>query len=181
MKKVMYAVCFLTLSICVMYSCKSYGITYENGKVWEERRIEKPRKYLGNIQRGKVEVDKSGGSSSIEREIDHILPLVFGEEGFLFHEPCDKNNYVVDVYATERDINDGWNVKKSISMEVSLRPLKLQDDGDVSTPHVAARTVVMADTGLSISGNIEKYLRATIKKAARSIRTEIKTQAKIKI
>jgi hypothetical protein len=160
-------------------ACRTYGITYENGKAWPGRFAKKDAAIQGTLRLGTIDVDKPGGSYSVEREINAILPLLFWEMGYVFEPATGNADYIVDVYARERDVQLGWNTKKSISLEVVLWPVQsvsyagTGDMGDggagsIKTPYAAGRTVIMGTAGLSVSGNMEKLLRKTAKKAVKA-------------
>ncbi|MDR1468858.1 MAG: hypothetical protein LBT00_06155 [Spirochaetaceae bacterium] len=152
-------------------SCGTYGITYGNGKSWPGALPKQDEAIRGTLQLGTIDVDKPGGSYSIEREINAILPLLFWEMGYVFEPATGGADYIVDVYARERDIQHGWNTKKSISLEVVLWPVqsvRYAGDESVRTPYAAGRTVVAGTAGLSVSGNMENLLRKTAKKAVKA-------------
>lgn len=154
----------------VFSSCSTYGITYENGKSWPHKPVNADR-LRGTLQMGRVEVDKPAGSYSVEREISAILPLVFWELGYVFEPPSGGADYVVDVYARERDVTHGWKTKKSISLEVVLWPVQQVNYAvaeGVKTPYAAGRSVLVGTAGLLVSGNTEKLLKKTAKKAVQA-------------
>jgi hypothetical protein len=159
------------LGCAVLASCATYGITYENGKAWPGKFTGAGVEMRGTLRLGTVEVDKPGGSYSIEREINAILPLVFWEMGYFFEPATGNADYIVDVYARERDVPYGWKTKKSISLEVVLWPVQsvvYAGGQDVKTPFAAGRTVIAGTAGLSASGNTESLLRKTVRKAVKA-------------
>ncbi|MDR1232571.1 MAG: hypothetical protein LBK61_14365 [Spirochaetaceae bacterium] len=166
-------------------ACRTYGITYENGKAWPAGFAKRNADVRGTLRIGTIDVDKPGGSYSIEREINAILPLLFWEMGYVFEPATGNADYVVDVYARERDVQHGWKTKKSISLEVVLWPVQhvsyagavTGNDAGVQTPYAAGRTVIMGTAGLSISGNMESLLRKTAKKAVKAARRVRKSEA----
>jgi hypothetical protein len=171
-------------------ACRTYGITYENGKAWPGSFAKKGAAIQGTLRLGTIDVDKPGGSYSVEREINAILPLLFWEMGYVFEPATGNADYIVDVYAREREVQHGWNTKKSISLEVVLWPVQSvsyagtgdMDDGaggvgSIKTPYAAGRTVLMGTAGLSVSGNIEKLLKKTAKKAVKAASRVRKNEA----
>jgi hypothetical protein len=181
-KTVLSALLMLLLMVILpLSSCRTYGITYENGKSWPGSFSKKDAAIQGTVRLGTIDVDKPGGSYSIEREINAILPLLFWEMGYVFEPATGNADYIVDVYARERDVQHGWNTKKSISLEVVLWPVQnvtyagTGDMGDgtggvgsIKTPYAAGRSVIMGTAGLSVSGNMESLLRKTAKKAVKA-------------
>jgi hypothetical protein len=165
---------FVFISLCgALTACSTYGITYENGRAWPGSREKNGAEIQGTLRVGTIEVDKPGGSHSIEREINAILPLLFWEMGYVFEPPAGKADYVVDVFARVRDVAYGWKTKKSISLEVILWPLQsvsYAGSEDRKTPYAAGRSVIVGTAGLSVSGNMEKLLRKTAKKAVEAAR-----------
>jgi hypothetical protein len=184
-KKTVFMLAAALTVIIVLAACRTYGITYENGKAWPGIFTKKGAAIRGTLRIGTIDVDKPGGSYSIEREINAILPLLFWEMGYVFEPATGNADYVVDVYARERDVQHGWKTKKSISLEVILWPIQrvsyagavTGSDAGVQTPYAAGRTVLMGTAGLSISGNMESLLRKTAKKAVKAARRVRKSEA----
>ena len=144
----------------VLASCGTYE------KSWPRTLSKQNAEIQGTLQLGTIDVDKPGGSYSIEREITAILPLLFWEMGYVFEPATGGADYIVDVYARERDIQHGWKTKKSISLEVVLWPVqsvRYAGDESVRTPYAAGRTVIAGTAGLSVSGHLENLLRKTAK------------------
>jgi hypothetical protein len=178
MKRIVLRIVFGFVVLCAaavmtagLVSCGTYGITYGNGKSWPGALPKQDEEIRGTLQLGTIDVDKPGGSYSIEREINAILPLLFWEMGYVFEPATGGADYIVDVYARERDIQYGWKTKKSISLEVVLWPVqtvRYAGDGGVRTPYAAGRTVVTGTAGLSVSGNMENLLRKTAEKAVKA-------------
>ncbi|MDR0639307.1 MAG: hypothetical protein LBG27_10495 [Spirochaetaceae bacterium] len=158
----------LVLGMVMAGTLASCG-TYE--KSWPGTFPKQNTEIQGTLQLGTIDVDKPGGSYSIEREINAILPLLFWEMGYVFEPATGGADYIVDVYARERDIQHGWKTKKSISLEVVLWPVqtvRYAGDESVRTPYAAGRTVIAGTAGLSVSGNMENLLRKTAKKAVKA-------------
>jgi hypothetical protein len=172
MKRIMFVALVLGMVMTgALASCGTYGITYGNGKSWPGALPKENEEIQGTLQLGTIEVDKPGGSYSIEREINAILPLLFWEMGYVFEPATGGADYIVDVYARERDIQHGWKTTKSISLEVVLWPVqsvRYAGEERVRTPYAAGRTVVAGTAGLSVSGNMENLLRKTAKKAVKA-------------
>jgi hypothetical protein len=186
MKRYRPAQKFIRIIACALfawagfYSCGTYGLTYENGKSWPHKPVNAER-LRGTLQMGRVEVDKPAGSYSVEREISSILPLVFWELGYVFEPPSGKADYIVDVYARERDVTHGWKTKKSISLEVVLWPVQQVNYAlpeGIQTPYAAGRSVLVGTAGLLVSGNTEKLLKKTAKKAVGAAARVRKYEAK---
>jgi hypothetical protein len=182
-KKIILVLAAAAVVMFLLPTCRTYGITYENGKAWPGSFAKKDVVVQGTLRLGTIDVDKPGGSYSVEREISAILPLLFWEMGYVFEPTAGSADYTVDVYARERDVQHGWNTKKSISLEVILWPVqrvryagtesidRTDNDGAtarIKTPYAAGRTVIMGTAGLSVSGNIESLLRKTAKKAVKA-------------
>jgi hypothetical protein len=185
MKKALFALLAALTVIVSLSACQTYGITYGNGKAWPGSFTKKDAIIRGTLRTGTIDVDKPGGSYSIEREINAILPLLFWEMGYVFEPATGSTDYIVDVYARERDVQHGWKTKKSISLEVVLWPVQqvsyagavTGSDAGVQTPYAAGRTVIMGTAGLSVSGNMEKLLRKTAKKAVKAASLVRKSEA----
>jgi hypothetical protein len=181
MKRIFSVLLMAAVMTLSLVSCGSYGVTYENGKAWPGIFTKTGGKIEGTLQLGTIEVDKPGGSYSVEREINAILPLVFWEMGYYFEPAAGDTNYVVDVYARERDVQYGWKTKKSISLEVMLwqvQSVRYAGSENTKTPFAAGRTVIAGTAGLSVSGNMEKLLRKTTAKAVKAARIARKKEAR---
>jgi hypothetical protein len=147
-------------------SCSTIGISSKATKGWVSgNEFESVKK----LSIGTINVDKAGGGWSIEREISEVLPLIFLEQGYVFLKPEEEVDYIVDVYAAERDYYVGWNTEKSITTEVSFRLPEEKTPIKVETPFAAGRTVAQGTLGLSSSKNVESLLRSSAKKLIKYI------------
>jgi hypothetical protein len=108
----------LFFSLCLA-ACSTTGIKTKKISGWNGgRKLKEAR----TLCLGSIVCDKPGGASSTEREIAALLPLLFLEKKLVF--PADQNSaeFVVDVFAMERDYLEHWETKKSIALEVLLYP-----------------------------------------------------------
>jgi hypothetical protein len=149
-------------------SCATNGLHEKSSSSW---RIQPKKKNTKTLRIGVISADKSGGSLSLESEIGRILPLLFLEKRCVFIEDGENADFIVDVYATERDYFAGWKTKKSIALEVSLRANRSDiSENRVITPLASGRTIAQGTQGLSSSKNLAAILRASIKKAVRAVK-----------
>jgi hypothetical protein len=181
-KKLIYISVLCTLLI----SCATTGITSKAIGAWV---YDEPP--VCTLKLGRIHVDKSA-SYSVEREIAVLLPLLFLEERIVFQADGNQADYVVDVHASERDCASGWNVRKSLSLEIYLRrnneareaenaveqpdkapgknlvitPSKKTAALEVVTPDAAARIRASGKLGFSSSKNLEYLLGVCVKNAA---------------
>ncbi|MDR2865525.1 MAG: hypothetical protein LBV68_07955 [Spirochaetaceae bacterium] len=177
------------LSALLCPACSTSGISSKQTKTWISGDNFSAAKKLAL---GKIDIDKIGGGWSVEREIAGILPLIFLEHDYVFLQEGEHADYLVDVYAVERDYYDGWKSKKSIAIEVvfGLLPGATEEtavsssaqeltgnDPDVKnateirlkTPFAAGRTIAEGSLGLSSSKNLEALLRLSVEKLVKSI------------
>ncbi|MDR0550755.1 MAG: hypothetical protein LBG72_01920 [Spirochaetaceae bacterium] len=110
-KKLIYVSFLFTLFV----SCATEGISSKTKGAWAYNKTPECTAQLGSIQ-----VDKTA-SYSVEHEIAVLLPLLFLEHNIVFPADGRQADYIVDVHASERDCTFGWNVRKSLSLEVYLR------------------------------------------------------------
>lgn len=160
-KRVFVARIFMTkvFPIFFLFSCSTSGVYDKSSLSWTISNKEAKTLKMGNIV-----ADKNGGSVSIEAEIIRLLPLLFLEKGYLFFEDDINADFIVDVYSTERDYFVGWNNKKSIALEVLLRPNHTKNKLHIKTPLAAGRITARGTEGLSSSKNLMGILRAAVNK-----------------
>jgi hypothetical protein len=180
MSNVVFVIKFLpVLFLFVIFnSCATSGVYEKLTSSWT---INMEDADITTLKIGRVIADKTGGSASIEAEIIQLLPLLFLENGYMFFEDAKNADFIVDVRATERDYFVGWNNKKSIALEVSLRPNRDRSEAAVETPLAAGRVIARGTEGLSSSKNLTGLLRAAINetvKAAKKIDADIYISAK---
>jgi hypothetical protein len=110
-------VVFIMLISAAFYSCATVGIESKRSSAWNGAKVIKnPR----TVRLGVIISDRAG--SSLQQEIAGLLPLLFLEKHFVFPKNVDDAEFVVDVFAAEHDYKDGFEIKKSITMEVLLWP-----------------------------------------------------------
>jgi hypothetical protein len=107
----------LVTVIGAVCSCATVGIDSKRSSAWNGSRVIKnPR----TVRLGVIVSDKAG--SALQQEIASLLPLVFLEKRFVFPRDTREAEFVVDVFAAEHDYKEGFELKKSITMEVLLWP-----------------------------------------------------------
>ncbi|GHV22071.1 hypothetical protein FACS189494_08370 [Spirochaetia bacterium] len=152
--------CFL-VSLSVFVSCGTLTMHYKTIETWS---MNGDAENYKTIKLGIIAADKPGGSFSIENEIAKILPLVFLENGYVLVNNDSDSDYVVDVYAIERDYFEGWESKKSVSMEVLVWQRNISGSMNVGTnkaeiPVAAGKVIAQGSQGLSVSNNLNNILR----------------------
>jgi hypothetical protein len=175
-------ICALIGVLVLSASCyTTEGIHSKRTKAWGGGVIYNQTKTLAI---GEIRVDKSGDGWLVEKEIAALLPLLCFEDGFLIVENKQFADCIVDVYATERDYAQGWNKKKSMTMEVSFRKVVNQDgyedEGEEESTSVnsngelcfaAGRTVAQGSLGFSSSKNLESLLSVSLKELIASTKS----------
>jgi hypothetical protein len=151
-------------------SCATTGISSKTSASWAcGTRVN------GTLKLGRIQVDK-GAAYAVEREIAVLLPLLCMENSYVFPEDSGEAEYVVDIHASERTYESGWQTKKSLSMEVYISKNKNSDTAAgiggaagggaaLVTPDVAARVLADGRLGFSSSKNLEHLLRMCVQQA----------------
>ncbi|GHV83931.1 hypothetical protein AGMMS50212_12710 [Spirochaetia bacterium] len=167
-------------SVLLLSSCGTSGIYYRTGHSWS--RNDSANEYR-SVRLGTISTDKSGGNISIENEVLKMLPLLFLEKGFVFNDDQDNANYIIDVHIIEHDYFVEWKPKKSVSIEVDICGNSKRIDGSSTgsdsqikliTPLAAGKITVKTTQGLASSHNLEKLLRASVRKAIKALKKSIK-------
>jgi len=156
-------------------SCVTSGVYEKSSNSWS---INQKQTVKRTLKMGDIIADKSGASRSIEAEIAQILPLVFLEKGYIFIADDENADFIVDVYATERDYFVRWNNKKSMALEVRLRANtrgtrnaeKNAGELHLETPLAVGRTIAQGTQGLSSSKNLIHLLRLSADKMVKAAR-----------
>jgi hypothetical protein len=147
----------------------------------------------GTVSLGAVSVDTVSVWNSLEREIAGILPLLLLEKGYRVPDGnalpadaaahgsggeiagqdilLDKNSsadFTADVSLIEREYMEGWQTKRSISVE-----LRIWDAGKTAPPPAlplaAGRAMLAGSTSLASSQTANKLLRLALSQALSSL------------
>jgi hypothetical protein len=125
------------------------------------------RETKGSIRVVSVSVDRSGEWSSLEKEINDLLPLFFSEESWLVVSSFDTPEYLATVKAREREYLDGWRTRRSLSVEVRI--WAVCDEIDGTLPLSAGRSFVEGTRSFASSAALSDMLRRAVKNAVNGL------------
>ena len=158
---------YIPVFLIIFFSCSTSPFNFTYSRAWTAPEgNEFPSMYLGDVL-----VDKAGGWSSIEREIQDITPLLFSDHGYLFIYDKSRADYIVDIQATEREFMTGWRTKRSVAVEIWIYKNIGIDEYKNTVPIVAGKTTSSGNKSLSSSKDLERLLGAGIKKTIKLLNT----------
>jgi hypothetical protein len=123
-----------------------------------------------------VLIDKPGNRLSLEREIRGMATLFLLDRGFLVAE--EEGNYTAEIQAREREYSQGWNTRRSLSLEIRFwRKGEEGGSENRNTPLAAGRVTTQGERTLSSSKIVSRMLKAAVRKAVRALPKTLKTEA----
>jgi hypothetical protein len=147
-------------------SCGSLPLDYSRSRSWQA-----PVKITGTLMLTGVRVERNGSRDSIERELEGLAPLVFGEQGYRMTGDREKADYTADIRAYEREYSTDWRIRRSISVEVRIwddAGTPAEADGFFSgrrLPLAAGQVVFTGSNSLSSSETMNRMLVLAVTKA----------------
>lgn len=145
-------------ALCALSSCASFGIWFPAKESWTS---DPPVK--GTISAGRVMADTVSAWESLEREITGMLPLLFMEKGYGF-AGRDAALYSADVSLIEREYMEGWQTKRSLSVE-----LRIWGADREGAPLAAGRAMLSGGKTLASSQVASRLLRLALGEAVRAL------------
>ena len=119
----------------------------------------------GSIWISSVTVDKASGGFSVEREINDLLPLIFLHNNYFMAISPDSADLFAEVKIREREYSRGWNMERSISVEVYFKS-GIADNALILS---AGRVMIHGNKSLSSSGVLNKMLEQAVKKTVKAL------------
>ena len=148
--------------------CSSFGFSK-----YESWAAEKMKESKGSVRIISVSVDRSGEwnseRSSLEKEIGDLLPLLFSEESYLVVSPSTPVDYLAAVNVREREYQDGWQTRRSLSVELRLWAAGETDEIE-PLPLSAGRSIVQGRKSLASSSVLSGMLRKAVKSAINGLK-----------
>ena len=155
----LWIVPFLVLGLTGFFgACSSFSVSSSEESSWAAEQIEQVK---GSIQIISVSVERSGEWGSLEKEITGLLPLLFLEEFYLVVPSAAGADYSAGVIVREREYPDGWQIRRSLSVEVRL----WAGNTDEPLPLTAGRSLSNGRKSLASSKTLSSMLRKAIKGA----------------
>lgn len=164
---------FYAFLICTaaFFSCSTFETWFPAKEGWTS----KADIVRGTIAAGNISVDSMSLWESLEREVAGILPLLLLEHGYGYVKDLDDKKspaaYSVDVSLIEREYMEGWQAKRSLSVEVRI--WSVENPAIRTVPLAAGRAMMLGGQSFASSKISAKLLRLALTQALSSLeRTE---------
>jgi len=163
---------FIFFAAAILLSCEALPFNYTANQSWLiENTQEKTWTTMTVLG---VQIERSGGWDSVEREAASLAPLFFWDQGCRVVSAEESPQYAAYIWIRERDFNLGWNSKKSLSVEVRIwayedAPVNGAPDENHKLPAAVGRVVMTGDTSFSSSNTMGKLLSQAIKQAVKQL------------
>jgi len=163
---------FILIAAALLFSCEALPFNYSVNKSWlidSTALQEKTRITILDVQ-----IDRSGGWDSVEREAASLAPLYFWDEGCLIVSAEEGPQFAANILIRERDFTIGWKSKKSLTVEVRIwpfrdTPVSVESYEDQKLPAAVGRVVMTGDASFSSSAILGKLLSKAIKQAIKKL------------
>jgi len=180
MKKYVIIKIFIFTLPVILLSCGTIPFNFGSSQSWlipQNASI----KNKNTINISSVQVDRSGGWDSVEREITTLAPLYFWNNGCMIVNE-EKSIFTAEIQAREREFNHGWSTKRSLAMEVriwanddevennsSSNNLSYERTYNKKLPMAVGRVVVTGEKSFASSKTTGQLLSKAIKKAVNEL------------
>jgi len=169
---------FILSAMAILLSCEALPFNYSVKQSWlidssasldsTQEKIRTTMTVLG------VQIDRSGVWDSVEREAASLAPLYFWDQGCRVVSAEEKPQYAAYIWIRERDFNQGWKSKKSLSVEVRIwayedAPVNGAPEENHKLPDAVGRVVMTGDTSFSSSNTMGKLLSRAITQAVKQL------------
>jgi len=121
-----------------------------------------------------VQIERSGGWDSVEREAASLAPLYFWDLGCKVVPAEEEPKYAARIWITERDFNLGWKSTKSLAVEVHIwafedAPANGEPVEKFKLPASVGRVVMTGEKSFSSSDVMGKLLSKAITQAVKQL------------
>ncbi len=173
MKKFFITKIFIFSLPVILLSCEALPINYNSSESWliPQEALEKNRNTINITD---IQVDRSGGWDSVEREITALAPLYFWNNGCMVVTAEEKPVYTAEIQTREREFNHGWSTKRSLSVEVRIWTNTIESDNssyEEKLPMAVGRVVETGEKSFASSETTGQLLSKAIKKAVNELST----------
>ena len=170
---VLLAMLFTVLLATIFISCEALPFNYSAGQSWLIRENEQ-EKILATLTLLGVQVDRSGGWDSVEKETVSLAPLYFWNQGCKTVAAEEGPAYAAGIQVREREFNLGWRTKRSLAVEVRIWVFEDAPKGGVSVheqklPVAVGRIVSTGEESFSSSHTTGRLLSMAIEKAVKQL------------
>ncbi len=158
--------CALPLCLIWFVSCSTLSLMTADGRSWGSGIPETAI----DLSLSKPSVDRQMNAASIEDEIERLAPLLFLQRGRQLKARGEKADYSIDIRAVEREYQDGWQARRSVSVELWVR----RADGTAAfalraAPLAAARTEANGNVSLASSRDLFSLLSRCVTLTCREL------------
>jgi hypothetical protein len=159
-------------AVSIFLSCEALPINYSANQSWLIKNTQE--KTWTTMTVLGVQIDKSGGWDSVEREAALLAPLYFWDRGCRVVSAGEGPQYASRIWIRERDFNMGWSNKKSLAVEVRIwayedAPVNGEPVEDHKLPAAVGRVVMTGDTSFSSSDTMGRLLSRAITQAVKQL------------
>ena len=156
----------------ILLSCEALPFNYSADQSWLIKNAQE--KTWTTMTVLGVQIDKSGGWDSVEREAALLAPLYFWDRGCRVVSAEEGPQYAARIWIRERDFNMGWSNKKSLAVEVRIwafedAPVNGEPVEDHKLPAAVGRVVMTGDTSFSSSDTMGRLLSRAITQAVKQL------------
>jgi len=161
---------FILSAAAILLSCEALPFNYSTNQSWL---IAQEKTWTTMMVLG-VQIERSGGWDSVEREAASLVPLYFWDQGCRVVSADERPQYAARIWITERDFNIGWNSKKSLAVDVRIwayedAPVSDTPVEDYKLPAAVGRVVMRGDKSFSSSDIMGKLLSRAITQAVKQL------------
>ena len=178
MKK-FFQITIVSIFLLILLSCESAPANYSSGQSWfiPSADFKRPGRAWTTLTILSVNVDRSGGWDSIEKEAAAVAPLYFWDSRCRVVPAGETPSYAAQIYIREREIFAGWltwKTKKSLAVEVHIwdyenAPKNGDSIIDYRLPAAVGRIIIIGDKSFISSKIASRLLPKVIKKAVRKL------------
>ncbi|WP_461247111.1 hypothetical protein [Treponema sp. R6D11] len=165
---------FSILFLSTFLSCEELPINRSSGQSWLISNSDETEKTWTTLTILSVQVDKSGGWDSVEKETAALAPLYFWDSGCAVVAAEREPSYAAQIQIREREYNTGWKTKKSLAVEVRIWEYKDVPENNGThyaqkLPAATGRIVASGDKSFSSSETTGRLLSKAIDKAVKEL------------
>jgi hypothetical protein len=169
MKK-FFQILILSIFLLVLLSCEALPVNYSSGQSW----LISSDNTWTTLVILPVQVDRSGGWDSVEKETASLAPLYFWDSGCRVVAAEEAPAYAAQIQVREREFNVGWRTKKSLAVEVRIwdyddAPKNGESVSVQKLPAAVGRIIETGDRSFSSSITTGDILSKAIKKAVKEL------------
>jgi len=174
MKKI-FKITSVFLFLLILLSCESAPANYSSGQSWfiPSANFKRPGRAWTTLTILSVNVDRSGGWDSIEKETAALAPIYFWDSRCRVVPADETPSYAAQIYIRERELSAGWKpwkTKKSLSVEVHIwdfvnAPNNGDSIVDYKLPAAVGRIIIIGDKSFISSKYASRLLPKVINKA----------------